>query len=544
MTAQAWVRGAVIYQIYPRSFSDGNGDGVGDLPGIIARLPYVAALGVDAIWLSPVFTSPMRDFGYDVADYRAIDPLFGTIEDFDSLVAGCHRIGLKIIIDQVYSHTSSDHPWFQASRQSRSGHLADYYVWADPKPDGTPPNNWLSVFGGAAWEWEPRRRQYFLHNFLVSQPDLNLHDPVVQDEILAIARFWLDRGVDGFRLDVANFYTHDPLLRDNPPSGETGAVKPYDMQRHVYDRSRPETLPFIARLRALLDEYPDRVAVAELSTSDPMARVAEYTGGADRLHTAYSFLLLTGALTPLRIARNVARLRSEAPYAWPSWAFENHDVPRSITRWAGSRPPEKFARLLIALLTTLRGTAFLYQGQELGLTQADLPFAALRDPEGITFWPDYKGRDGCRTPMPWTDKTPNAGFSTFTPWLPIPPKHLPLSVATQEADPDSLLHWMRRFLAWRRAQPALIDGEIRFLDVPPPLLGFERSEGADGFTLIFNLGEADETLAWPGAAPHLAFDLGAAWQSGDLMLPVGTGAVIRGSGKQEGQGSALDPLGP
>jgi len=533
MTKTPWWQGAVIYQIYPRSFADANGDGIGDLPGILAHLPYVAALGVDAIWLSPVFTSPMRDFGYDVADYRAIDPLFGTLDDFDALVAACHRAGLKIIIDQVYSHTSADHAWFQASRLARTGPYADYYVWADPKPDGTPPNNWLTVFGGGAWEWEPRRRQYYLHNFLLSQPDLNLHNPAVQEEILAIARFWLDRGVDGFRLDVANFYTHDPLLRDNPPCARADAIKPYDMQRHIHDRSRPETLPFIARLRAVLDAYPDHMAVAEISSDNPVARMAEYTSGPDRLHTAYSFVFLTGPLTPARVGRNVARLRAEAPDAWPSWAFENHDVPRSVSRWAGTRPPQKFARLLIALLTTLRGTAFLYQGQELGLPQADLPFEALRDPDGITFWPDYKGRDGCRTPIPWTDDAPNAGFSSATPWLPIPPDHRPLSVAAQEADPESLLHWVRRFLSWRRAQPALLTGEIHFLDLPTSLLGFTRGEGAEGFTLIFNLGEAEETFSWPGAAPHVAFDLGAMLKSRTAFLPAATGALLSGTVKQK-----------
>jgi alpha-glucosidase len=289
MTAGAWVRGAVIYQIYPRSFSDANGDGVGDLPGIIARLPYVASLGVDAIWLSPVFASPMRDFGYDVADYRAIDPLFGTLADFDALVAACHRLGLKIIIDQVYSHTSADHPWFQASRQARGGPHADYYVWADPRPDGTPPNNWLSVFGGGAWEWEPRRRQYFLHNFLVSQPDLDLHNPEVQQEILAIARFWLDRGVDGFRLDVINFIFHDRELRDNPVDPHRRAPSmPTRFQRHVHDRSQPQALAFLGRLRALLDGY-GAMSVGEVVDDPPLERQKEYTADGDRLHTAYSF---------------------------------------------------------------------------------------------------------------------------------------------------------------------------------------------------------------------------------------------------------------
>jgi alpha-glucosidase len=522
MTEAEWWRGAVIYQIYPRSFFDSNGDGIGDLAGITARLPYVAGLGVDAIWLSPIFTSPMRDFGYDVADYRDIDPIFGTLADFDAMLARAHALGLRVIIDQVYSHTSTDHAWFQASRRSRDNPHTDYYVWADPKPDGTPPNNWLGVFGGVAWAWEARRRQYYLHNFLVSQPDLNLHNRLVQDEILEIARFWLARGVDGFRLDVANFYTHDQALRDNPPSGGS-AVKPYDMQLHLYDRSRPETLPFIARLRAVLDAFPARMAVAELATSQPERRMAEYTGGPDRLHTAYSFVFLTGALTPERVAATLTGLAAQAPAAWPSWAFENHDVPRSVSRWGAGRPAALWARTLIALLTTLRGTAFLYQGQELGLNQADLPLEALRDPEGLEFWPAYKGRDGCRTPIPWEADSPHAGFTTGTPWLPVSDEHAALSVSTQGHDPDSTLHFVRRFLAWRRGIPALVTGDLVFLPAPPPLLMFTRG---GCFTLAFNLGL--EPVCVPHAAAQAAFNLGATRAAGAWTLPVGCGIILAG----------------
>jgi alpha-glucosidase len=518
-----WWRGAVVYQIYPRSFADSNGDGVGDLPGITSKLSYIAALGADAIWLSPVFTSPMRDFGYDVADYRGIDPVFGTLADFDAMLAEAHRLGLRVIVDQVYSHTSSDHAWFQASRAARTGPFADYYVWADPRPDGTAPNNWLGVFGGAAWEWEPRRRQYYLHNFLAGQPDLNLHNLEVQEAILDVARFWLDRGVDGFRLDVANFYMHDPALRDNPPSGDKAAVKPYDMQLHVYDRSRPETLSFIVRLRAVLDEYPGRMAVAELATSQPVRRIGEYTQGADRLHTAYSFVFLTGELTAARVARTVAGLLEQAPGAWPSWAFENHDVPRCVSRWGAGAPPATLARLLVALLTTLRGTAFLYQGQELGLTQAELPFEALRDPEGMAFWPDYKGRDGCRTPMPWDGRRAGAGFTTGLPWLPMPPEHRELSVAAQAADTGSTLAFTRRFLAWRRTRPVLATGAIRFLALPEPLLGFVRGEGRESLTLVFNLGASPAALA--GAAEVPAFDLGGRHDGVAWRIPAGAGLI-------------------
>jgi alpha-glucosidase len=527
MTHSEWWRGAVIYQIYPRSFADSNGDGIGDLRGITTHLPYVAGLGVDAIWLSPVFTSPMRDFGYDVADYRGIDPVFGSMADFDAMLATAHALGLRVIIDQVYSHTSSDHAWFQASRQNRHNAHADTYVWADPQPDGTAPNNWLAVFGGSAWAWEPRRRQYYLHNFLASQPDLNLHNPRVQDDILDIARFWLARGVDGFRLDVANFYTHDPALRSNPPAGVADVVKPYDMQLHVFDRSRPETMPFIARLRAVLDELPDRMAVAELATSQPVRRMAEYTAGPDRLHTAYSFVFLSGELTPDRVARMVAELCAQAPAAWPSWAFENHDVPRSASRWGGGRPPQVWAKTLIALLTCLRGTAFLYQGQELGLTQADLPRDALRDPEGIEFWPDYKGRDGCRTPMPWNACAPHAGFSDAAPWLPVPPEHLALSVDTQDQDADSVLNFTRRWLHWRRGQPSLVHGGIEFLSVAPSLLAFTRGKGAAGFTLAFNLGTREAHFAHETAGA--AFDLGGVRVSAGWRLPVGCGVILNGA---------------
>jgi alpha-glucosidase len=520
-----WWQGAVIYQIYPRSFADSNGDGVGDLPGITSRLPYIAALGVDGIWLSPVFTSPMRDFGYDVTDYRGIDPIFGTLPDFDVLMAEAHRLGLRVIIDQVYSHTSSDHPWFTASRESRDNAYADYYVWADPKPDGTAPNNWLSIFGGTAWAWDTRRRQYYLHNFLVGQPDLNLHSPAVQDEILGIARFWLARGVDGFRLDVANFYMHDKQLRNNPAIGGGATVKPYDMQEHVYDRSQPETLPFIARLRAVLDEFGDRMAVAELATSKPVRRMAEYTAGPDRLHTAYSFVFLSGALTPERVTETLATLRAEAPDAWPSWAFENHDVPRSVSRWGEGRPAAQWAKTMIALLTTLRGTAFLYQGQELALTQADLPFEALRDPEGIEFWPSYKGRDGCRTPMPWSGEAPHGGFSTVDPWLPVAGEHLALSVAAQEADPESTLQFVRRFLSWRRLQPALVTGDIAFLPAPAPLLVFTRGVGAEGFTLVFNLGV--EPAHWAGGLDAV-YVMGATRTLDGWDVPLGCGVILNG----------------
>jgi alpha-glucosidase len=498
----------VIYQIYPRSFADSNGDGVGDLPGITARLDYVARLGVDGIWLSPFFVSPMKDFGYDVADYCDVDPLFGTLADFDALLARAHSLGLRMIIDQVYSHSSDKHPWFEESRQDCDNPKADWYVWADPKPDGTPPNNWLAVFGGPAWTWDSRRRQYYLHNFLPEQPDLNLHHPDVQEAVLRAAAFWLDRGVDGFRIDVANLFCHDRKLSDNPPNYGPVQDRPYRMQRPLYNRGRPETLAFVARLRSLLDRYGDRMAVAELASSDDsLATMVEYTDGPDRYHTAYSFVLMSEPFGPDVIRDALETMLRRSATAWPSWAFSNHDVVRAVSRWAfaagAAEADPAFAKMLIALLCSLRGTVFLYQGEELGLPQADVPFERLVDPEGIAFWPRHRGRDGARTPMPWWSDSANAGFcpDDVEPWLPVDPRHLPLAVANQEGSADSVLGFTRAFLAWRRRHPALIRGSIRFFDAPSPLMAFERTAGAERLLCLFNLGGEDRGLPLEALEP-------------------------------------------
>jgi alpha-glucosidase len=480
MTQTPWWRGAVIYQIYPRSFLDANGDGVGDLPGIIERLDYVAALGVDAIWISPFFTSPMADFGYDIADHRDVDPLFGTLADFDRLLAKAHALGLKVMIDQVFSHTSIEHAWFRESRQDRTNPKADWYVWADPREDGTPPNNWMSIFGGVAWQWEPRREQYFLHNFLADQPDLDFHNPAVQQATLDYVRFWLDRGVDGFRLDSINFCFHDKQLRDNPAKPLEKRLgrgfstdNPYAYQYHYYNNTQPENLPFIERLRGLLDEYPGAVSLGEISAEDSLATTAEYTAPG-RLHMGYSFELLVKDYSAAYIRDTVSRLEATMTEGWPCWAISNHDVERAVTRWGGHPAQPRLARLLVAVLCSLRGSICLYQGEELGLGEADVPFEALQDPYGITFWPNFKGRDGCRTPMPWLD-APLAGFTSGEPWLPIPQDHQARAVAVQEHDPQSVLNAFRQFLAWRRTMPTLLLGDIRFLETAEPVLMFERT---------------------------------------------------------------------
>jgi len=502
--AAPWWRGATIYQIYPRSFLDTNGDGIGDLPGILAKLDYIATLSVEAIWISPFYKSPMADFGYDIADYRAVDPLFGTIADFDRIVAKAHALGLKVIIDQVLSHTSDRHAWFEESRQSRDNPKADWYVWADAREDGTPPNNWLSIFGGVAWQWEPRRGQYYLHNFLAQQPDLNFHNPDVQRASLDTLRFWLDRGVDGIRLDAINFCFHDTQLRDNPPRprSERKATgfkndNPYGYQWHRYNNTQPEMLPFLEDVRALLDEYPDTVALGEISSDDSTATVAEYTQPG-RLHMAYSFELLSSESSPAHIRATVENLKRRAPESWPCWTFSNHDVERVVSRWGGSTPQlPHFATQLTALLCALRGSLCVFQGEELGLAEADVPFESLRDPYGIAFWPTFKGRDGCRTPMPW-DSHDRGGFSTAEPWLPVPPQHLALSVAAQERDASSALHGFRRLLAWRRQHPLLLTGDIEFLSATESVLVFKRFDASGALLAAFNLSPEPASVSLPG----------------------------------------------
>ncbi|WP_447730041.1 alpha-glucosidase family protein [Pseudoxanthomonas suwonensis] len=502
MSDNQWWRGAVIYQIYPRSFLDTNGDGVGDLPGITDRLDYVASLGVDAIWISPFFKSPMADYGYDIADYRDVDPLFGTLEDFDRLLAKAHGLGLKVMIDQVLSHTSDQHPWFLESRQDRTNPRADWYVWADAKEDGTPPNNWMSIFGGVAWRWEPRRCQYYLHNFLSSQPDLNFHNPEVRKATLDNVRFWLDRGVDGFRLDAINFCFHDAQLRDNPPKPADKRVgrgfspdNPYAFQYHYYNNTRPENIGFLEDLRRLMDQYPGAVTLGEISSEDSLATTAEYTSG-KRLNMGYSFELLVDDFSAGYIRGTVERLEAAMTEGWPCWAVSNHDVRRAVTRWGGAEAPPQLARMLAAMVCSLRGSVCIYQGEELGLPEADVPFEALRDPYGITFWPTFKGRDGCRTPMPWKD-APDAGFSPAQPWLPVPDEHRARAVEHQEADPGSVLHAFRAFMRWRRQHPALVRGSIRFLDTAEPVLAFVREHEGQRVLAAFNLSANAATLSLP-----------------------------------------------
>ena len=504
MSDAPWWRGAVTYQIYPRSFLDTDGDGVGDLPGIVERLDYVASLGVDAIWIAPFFKSPMADFGYDIADYRDVDPLFGTLADFDRLLEKAHGLGLKVMIDQVLSHTSAEHAWFHESRQSRDNPKADWYVWADARADGSAPNNWLSLFGGSAWQWEPRRGQYYLHNFLTAQPDLNFHNQDVRTAILDSVRFWLDRGVDGVRLDAINFCFHDRQLRDNPPKPKEKRVgrgfspdNPYAFQYHYYNNTQPENLAFLGELRALMDRYQDVAALGEISSEDSLATMAEYTRHG-RLHMGYSFELLTDDFSAAHIRGTVQTLEAQMTEGWPCWAISNHDVERVLTRWGNGQPSAQLANLLTAMVCSLRGSVCVYQGEELGLTEAEVPYESLQDPYGIAFWPQFKGRDGCRTPIPWSDDA-QAGFSRGIPWLPVPREHRALAVERQETDPHSVLNGFRTFMHWRQSQPALRRGDIHFLDTTEPVLAFTRHFAGQTLLVVFNLADTATELALTAA---------------------------------------------
>ena len=491
-TAPPWWKGAVIYQIYPRSFLDTGGDGVGDLVGITARLDHVASLGVDAIWLSPFFVSPMKDYGYDVADYTDVDPLFGTLADFDTLIARAHALGLRVIVDMVFAHTSDQHRWFASSRDLPEGPHADWYVWADPGPDGAPPNNWQSVFGGPAWRWNAARNQYFMHNFLAEQPQLNCREPAVQDALLEAMRFWLERGVDGFRLDAINYAMHDPALPDNPVRPPDGRLRtrPFDFQIHLHNQSQPENLAFVRRIRALADRYGEIFLVGEIGGEWSATEMKSYTADDLHLHSVYSFDFLSAdRLTPDLVARTVAPWSGAVGEGWPSWAFSNHDAPRVASRWATGEAELLPAGLSMALLLALRGNAFLYQGEELGLPQAEVPFADLRDPEAIANWPLGLGRDGARTPMPWRSDARHGGFSEGRPWLPVDPRHLALAIADQDADTTSALSVVRRLLELRRTFSALRTGDFRLLPVKAPLLAFDRSDHGVAMRCVFNLGD-------------------------------------------------------
>ncbi|MBE9171718.1 alpha-glucosidase [Cyanobium sp. LEGE 06143] len=513
-----WWQSAVIYQIYPRSFKDSNDDGVGDLRGIIQKLSYVTSLGVDAIWISPFYKSPMKDFGYDVSDYRNVDPLFGTLDDFRVLLDEAHDHGLKVIIDQVWSHSSDQHPWFIESSKNRDNLLADWYVWNDPGPDGQPPSNWMSTFGGSAWTWEPQRRQYYLHHFLKEQPALNWRKAEVQEAMLDVGRYWLDIGVDGFRFDVINFLVADQNCRDNPlrshgmalPDGATAEV-PFFSFVNTYNQGRPESVEMVKRIRALLDSYPNRTSLAEVSCAeDAIADAAAYVDAPNKLHMAYnSSLMSEDPLDSARLTGIIERVQHHFREGILCWTAGTHDFPRLASRWHEALMDEHFSQeafdhQLAALLISLQGSCCIYQGDELGLHQAEIPREMMQDPFGVRGYPLVLGRDGCRTPIPWTIEGAQAGFTKAPQaWLPLPQEHRHMAVEAQERDPQSLLNKYRRLIHWRQNQEALTDGDLQLLPSEDPVLAFCRRAASQTLLFAFNfdsLPTYQSLERWPACA--------------------------------------------
>lgn len=452
-----WWREGIIYQIYPRSFADSNGDGLGDLPGIIGKLDYLAYLGVDAVWLSPIYPSPDKDFGYDVSNYVDVDSRFGSLADFDRLLSGAHQRGIRVILDMVLNHTSDQHAWFLESRSDRNNPKSDWYIWQDIIPNG-----WQSVFGGRAWTRVPERDQYYYHMFLPEQPDVNWHNPEVRKAMLDVVRFWLDRGVDGFRLDVFNIYFKDQQFRENP---RKLGLRAFDRQRHIYDCDQPEMIPLIKELRELLDSYPQSYAIGEpfLPTQEKIIRYS----GADKLHAAFNFDFTWSRFNPaslIKPIRDWEKLYREHNL-WPNYVLSNHDVPRMASRYTTGENDERI-KVMMGLLLTLRGTPYLYYGDEIGLRDIHLQRSEIMDPPGKKYWPFYKGRDGSRSPMQWSD-APYAGFSSSNPWLPVHSDYRRRNVTDQQGDPKSMLNFTRRLIRLRREKTALRRGDFTLLTEPP-----------------------------------------------------------------------------
>ena len=509
-----WWQDGIIYQIYPRSFSDSNGDGLGDLPGVTARLDYLAELGIDAIWLSPFYPSPDADFGYDISDYTGVDPRYGSLSDFDHLVAEAHRRNIRVVLDMVLNHTSDQHPWFLESRSSRDNPRRDWYIWRDPSAGGRLPTNWESSFGGSAWELDPKTSQYYLHSFLKQQPDVNWRNPEVRQAQLDVFRFWLERGVDGFRLDVFNAYFKDARFRNNPPRF---GLRGFDRQEHIYDMDQPEMVGLLQELRVLLDSYPERYSVGE--TYVPTSEKTVGYVGSDRLHAAFSFdFFASDLLYPWNPGWLLERIERrdrlfDTIGVLPTTVLSNHDKPRTASRYSKNENDQQ-TLIAMTLLLTLRGTPFMYYGEEIGMREISLSRSEIMDPPGKKYWPIFKGRDGCRSPMQWNE-TPFAGFSTAKPWLKVHPNYNHRNVAAQQPDPDSVLNFTRRLIVLRRAYTALRQGSFKSLfRTDTGVLAYERK-------LVDSSGQAQRIqiyLNFTGSTRRVSFADDAGPESVDVLL--------------------------
>ena len=508
--SENWWESAVFYQIYPRSFKDSNNDGIGDLAGVIEKLDHLndgkgGGLGIDAIWFSPFFPSPQADFGYDVSDYCNIDSDYGTLEDFDQLVEESHRRGIKIVLDLVLNHSSDQHKWFQESRKNSTNSKVDWYVWADPKPDGSPPNNWLAVFGGAAWTFEPQRGQYYLHNFLPEQPDLNWYNPEVREALADVVRFWMKRGADGFRLDTANYYAYDRQLRDNPKRPENSELmedgqeaNPLSQYITKYSKDRPENLEFIHFLRKIFDEN-GAVSIGEIGSAEGLESTlklgTDYVKNGKGLHLTYTFSMLNKNMNA-EYLEHVLRVTEESiEDGWPCWSLSNHDCMRMISRFDCFGERDGFQQMMLLLLLSLRGTPIIYYGEEVDMQEYEITKDELRDPQGIRFWPDIKGRDGCRLPFPWDSKLTNQGFNSGTkPWLPAVNK---LSLDQAKADSGSTFHVLQEMLQIRKKFPALQNGSYRKILLDGDCFVFERKTAGETMLIAANFSTEEQSINLP-----------------------------------------------
>ncbi|HVE81191.1 MAG TPA: alpha-glucosidase [Myxococcales bacterium] len=493
-----WWKEGIVYQIYPRSFADSNGDGVGDLPGITSKLDYLQELGVDGIWISPIYPSPMKDFGYDISDYTAIDPVFGTMAEFEELIRQAHARGIRVIMDMVMNHTSDQHPWFVEARSSKDNPRRDWFIWRPGGPGGRPPNNWHSIFGGSAWEYDEKSGEYYLHLFDPSQPDLNWRNPEVKAAMKAVWGFWLDKGVDGFRLDVAHLLVKHPEFPDKLTKF---GMTPYSRQVQDGHCNLPETHDVWKEFRQLLDLYPgDRMAVAEPEL-DATGAEGFYGSGEDELHLAFNFSLFWRRWKAAAVQDAVLDWERRIPErGWPCWVLSNHDFGRHASRWAAGARTDARAKVAAALLLTVRGTPFMYYGEELAMRRAFIPRKEVMDPPGVRYWPLYLGRDGFRTPMQWT-AAPTGGFTTGTPWMRLGPEAQRLNVELEAKDPGSVLNWYKRLIKLRRSLPALRLGTFRaWFGEPKAVFAYSRVHDGQTVSVLLNFSRFSRAVDLPAGA--------------------------------------------